>query len=373
MSKNKLNSLNKLKHVVFELSDFFKEREELAELLVLALLSRQHVCILGPPGTGKSAMARALASHFNAKYFEYLITRFTTPEELLGPIDLKKLEEGLFVRVTTSMLPEAEIAFLDEIFKGNSAILNTLLTMINERKYHEAGRVIDVPLNTLIAASNELPEDEKELAALYDRLLIRYAVHYIRDDANFRDMLLSGEVYEPKTRISMDELRMLQEQVAKVDITPILDTVIELRRDLTREGIVASDRRFKQAMAVVRAHALLHGRTVATAEDLKVLQHIMWDDPEQIGNVRKVVMDVVDPFARKIIEYREIIADYERMLDGKIDQADAQEIMSKLKDIENELKQLEKMALSAGKDTTELEEISDKIRELKLTILNKLF
>ena len=174
-------------------------------------------------------------------------------------------------------------------------------------------------------------------------------VDYIRDDANFRDMLLGGEVYEPKTKISMDELKTLQERAAKVDIRPILDTVVELRRDLRQEGIVASDRRSKQAMAVVRAHALFKGRTAAAMEDLKVLQHVMWDAPDQIRSVRKVIMDVVDPFARKVMEYRDIIADYEEKLQGKIDQMEVQEVMSKLKIVENEVKQLVKMALSAGR------------------------
>ena len=368
-----VGSAEKLQNVVLELSDFFKEREELAELLALALLSRQHVYILGPPGTAKSAVARALAAHLDAKYFEYLVGRYTTPEELFGPIDLSKLEEGLFVRVTTAKLPEAEIAFLDEIFKANSAILNSLLAIINERKYHEGGRVVDVPLNTLITASNELPEDEEELAALYDRLLIRYVVEYIKDDRNFKEMLIGNEEYVPKTKITMDELRAMQKQVSEVDIAPIMDTVIELRKNLKQAGIVASDRRFKQAMSVVRAHAFFHSRTAATTDDLRVLQHIMWDSPEQMRTVRKAIMDIIDPFARKVMEYRDIINDYKDKLQGKIDPAEVQEIMAKLKVIENEIKELSKMAMSSGKDTAELDEILDEIQELKVSMLDKVF
>jgi len=368
-----VGSVEKLQNVVLELSDFFKEREELAELLALALLSRQHVYILGPPGTAKSAVARALAAHLDAKYFEYLVGRYTTPEELFGPIDLSKLEEGLFVRVTTAKLPEAEIAFLDEIFKANSAILNSLLAIINERKYHEGGRVVDVPLNTLITASNELPEDEEELAALYDRLLIRYVVEYIKDDRNFKEMLIGNEEYVPKTKITMDELRAMQKQVSEVDIAPIMDTVIELRKNLKQAGIVASDRRFKQAMSVVRAHAFFHSRTAATTDDLRVLQHIMWDSPEQMRTVRKAIMDIIDPFARKVMEYRDIINDYKDKLQGKIDPAEVQEIMAKLKVIENEIKELSKMAMSSGKDTAELDEILDEIQELKVSMLDKVF
>ena len=368
-----VGGVEKLRNIILELGDFFKEREELAKLLALALLSKQHVYILGPPGTAKSAMARAVAAHLDAKYFEYLLGRYTTPEELFGPLDLSKLEEGLFVRVTTAKLPEAEIAFLDEVFKANSAILNTLLEVINNRVYHEGERVVDVPLNTLITASNELPEDDEELAAFYDRLLIRYVVDYIKDDRNFKGMLLTDEEYVPKTKISIGELRAMQKQASKVDITPILDTVVELRKNLKRAGIVASDRRFKQAMSVVRAHAFLQGRAVATTDDLRVLLHIMWDTPEQVSAVRKVVMDVVDPFARRIMEYREIVDDYKERMQGKLNAAEVQEIMSKLKLVENEINELSKMALGSGRDASELEEILDEVQSLKVSMLDKMF
>ncbi|RLI79133.1 hypothetical protein DRP05_04870 [Archaeoglobales archaeon] len=362
----------KLQNVVLEMCEYFKEREELVKLLILAVLSKQHVYILGPPGTAKSAIARAIASHFDAKYFEWLVTRFTAPEELFGPIDLTALEKGEYKRITANKLPEAEIAFVDEIFKANSAILNSLLSVINERIYHDGG-IVKVPLNTLIAASNELPEDEKELAALYDRLLIRYVVEYIKNDGNFEEMLKKNDEYTPKTRITKDELKIMQEHVAKVDISPILPIIVELRRNFRENGIIVSDRRFKQAIAVVKAHAFFHVRSVATTDDLRVLQYIMWDSPEQVRIVRSVIMDVVDPFARKVMEYRDIINDYTSKLQSKIDPAEVQEIMAKLKVIENEIKELSKMALSSGKDTAELDEILDEIQSLKVSMLDKMF
>ncbi len=363
----------KLQNVVLEMCEYFKEREELVKLLILAVLSKQHVYILGPPGTAKSAIARAIASHFDAKYFEWLVTRFTTPEELFGPIDLTALEKGEYKRITANKLPEAEIAFVDEIFKANSAILNSLLSIINERIYHDGGMTVKVPLNTLIAASNELPEDEKELAALYDRLLIRYVVEYIKNDGNFEEMLKKNGKYTPKTKIAKDELKVMQEHVAKVDISPILPTIVELRRNFRENGIIVSDRRFKQAIAVIKAHAFFHGRNAAATDDLRVLQHIMWDSPEQMRTVRSVIMDVVDPFARKVIEYKDIINDYKNKLQGKIDPTEVQEIMAKLKVIESEIKELSKMALSSGRDTAELDEILDEIQSLKVSMLDKMF
>ncbi|ADC64687.1 ATPase associated with various cellular activities AAA_5 [Ferroglobus placidus DSM 10642] len=363
----------KLHSIALELSNFFKEREELIKLTILALLSRQHIYILGPPGTAKSAVARAIASHFNARYFEWLVTRFTTPEELFGPIDLAALEKGEYRRITANKLPEAEIAFVDEIFKANSAILNSLLAIINERIYHDNGMVIRVPLNTLIAASNELPEDERELAALYDRLLIRYTVGYIKDDASFEEMLKGGEEYTPKTRITMDELKVMQGQVAGIDISRVIPSIVQLRKSLRESGIVVSDRRFKQSISVIKAHAFFSGRSAATIDDLRVLQHIMWDTPEQIRAVRAVIMDAVDPFARKVMEYRDIISDYSSRLQGRIDAAEIQEIMAKLKVVENEIKELSRMAVSSGRDTAELDEILDEIQSLKMSMLDKMF
>jgi len=168
-------------------------------------------------------------------------------------------------------------------------------------------------------------------------------------------------------------LKFLQKMVANVDVTPVMDSIVELRRNLRNEGIIASDRRFKQAISVIKAHALFNSRTVASTDDLRVLQHIMWDEPDQIRTVRKVIMDAVDPFARKVMEYRDILNDYKNQLQGKIDPVDSQEIMTKLKTIENEIKDLIKMSLSSGKDTAELDEILSEIQELKVSMLDKMF
>src|ERR1043166_4602481 len=182
---------DKLRKIREELQQMFLERAELIDGALAALLSAQHVLIVGPPGTAKSMLADELCRRISgATYFQWLLTKLTTPEELFGAVSLRALEADDYRRVTTHKLPEAHIAFLDEVFKANSSILNAILTLINERRFHNGRDVLDVPLITLFGASNELPEED-ELQALYDRFLLRFVVDYIADDFRFLRMLQS--------------------------------------------------------------------------------------------------------------------------------------------------------------------------------------
>src|SRR5215813_2221246 len=181
----------KLKKIREELRQTFLERADLIDGALAALLSSHHVLIVGPPGTAKSMLADELCRRIEgANYFQWLLTRFTTPEEIFGAVSLKALEQDDYRRVTNHKLPDAHIAFLDEIFKANSSILNAILTLINERLFHNGKDIARVPLLTLFGASNELPEEE-ELTALYDRFLVRFVVNYISEDFRFLRMLES--------------------------------------------------------------------------------------------------------------------------------------------------------------------------------------
>src|SRR5215813_3838823 len=206
---------DKLRKIREELQQMFLERAELIDGALAALLSAQHVLVIGPPGTAKSMLADEFCRRISgASYFQWLLTKFTTPEELFGAVSLKALEADDYRRVTSNKLPEAHIAFLDEVFKASSSILNAILTIINERLFHNGRQVSTVPLLTLFGASNELPEDD-ELLALYDRFLVRFVVSYINEDFRFLRMLESQRAPE-RTTLSLMELTNIQRQVHDV-------------------------------------------------------------------------------------------------------------------------------------------------------------
>jgi MoxR-like ATPase len=272
-----------------ELGQQFLERADVIDGALVALLSGHHVLIIGPPGTAKSMLADELCRRLEgASYFQWLLTKFSTPEELFGAVSLAALERDEYRRVTTQKLPEAHIAFLDEVFKANSSILNAILTLINERRFHNGRDVVDVPLITLFGASNELPEDD-ELQALYDRFLLRFVVRYIDEDFRFLKML---QARPPATRttLPLDALRTAQAETAAVAIPDtVYRALAELRRELARAQLVSSDRRYRQALDVLRARAYLDGRDAVSDDDLFVLEHVLWRDPSEHAAVRDTI------------------------------------------------------------------------------------
>jgi MoxR-like ATPase len=175
-----------LSALMAELREQFVEREEEIAGAILAMLSGEHVLFIGPPGTAKSQMAKAMCERLRGgSFYYYLLTRFTSPEEVFGPLSLSSLQRDEFRRRTEGYLPQANIAFLDEIFKANSSILNSLLTILNERRFHNGNEVADVPILSVYGASNELPSEEEGLAALYDRFLYRFFITNVQDEGNF--------------------------------------------------------------------------------------------------------------------------------------------------------------------------------------------
>ncbi|TVQ94493.1 MAG: ATPase [Deltaproteobacteria bacterium] len=265
------------------------EREEAVRLGLLATVAGEHLLLIGPPGTAKSLLSRRLHGALaGATYFERLLTRFSVPEELFGPLSIRGLEEDRYVRQTRGYLPEATVAFLDEIFKANSAILNALLTLLNERAFDDDGERRDVPLVSVVGASNELPEGE-ELDALYDRFLLRLYVGPVSEEGV--DALLdlpagaTGEVPDA-LQLQPQHLEALRQQARQVELSSDLrDLLKDLRRFLAEQGIGFSDRRMRKVVELLRVAAFTDGRDQAGVWDAWLLQHCAWEEPAQRATV----------------------------------------------------------------------------------------
>ena len=310
----------KLQHIEQALNDKFYDRGQEIEALLIAILSKQHILFIGPAGTGKSALSSMLGEIVaDSRYFQHLLTPFSTPEELFGVLSIKDLEQGIYKRNISGMLPEANFAFIDEIFKANSAILNSLLTLINERIYYNNGIPIASPLMTLVGSSNEYIEEGEGLEALFDRFLLRYEVTYIKNDEQFISMLKDHrDVKVPN--LTLQELVQHQTRVKNVAIPDeIYTTIAKIRMNLKDEGITPSDRRFKQALSIIRAKAYLCGRFEVQRSDLAILSHSLWEKVEQrpitLEIINKTVFDTVEEFINRISpEFQHILLNIQNVM-----------------------------------------------------------
>lgn len=245
------------------------ERRPLVELVALAAVAREHLLVVGPPGTAKSAAVRRMAQALGGRYFEYLLSRFTEPSEIFGPIDLRKLRDGVVETQTAGMLPEAEVAFLDEVFLGSTAILNTLLSLLNERVFRRGNSELQAPLRLCVGASNALPT-EPALAAFADRFLLRAFVEPIAD-GQLELLLESGWNLQSEAaqRLgSLAEIDALAAAARAVDLSTVRPLIATAVRQLREAGIALSDRRIVKLQLLTAGAAVLDGRSQASAADL---------------------------------------------------------------------------------------------------------
>lgn len=306
---------NGLSKFLMELHSPFVGREEEARVITLSLLAREHTVFIGEPGVAKSALVRRAAELLSAKFFKYLLTRFTEPAELFGPLDIKALEEGRYIRITAGKLPEAEIAFLDELFKANSAILNALNSLLQERIIYDGYSEMKVPIWSLFGASNEVPDDP-EVEALYDRFVIRHFISPLSENY-WRDLLLKSWEIEKSLyfegglpgvkALDIQDLRKYHERVLAVDIEPALNKMIKLFGIFESRGIHVTDRRKGKAVKLVAANAVLEGRDTASENDLTVLKYVIprdWDELDKVNTILSDELKTPYKYHRELIEIR---------------------------------------------------------------------
>ena len=275
----------------------FVGKGEAVDLMGVSLVAGENLFLHGPPGTAKSALVQELARAIDGRAFDYLLTRFTEPNELFGPFDIRKLREGELISNTEGMLPEADLAFLDELFNANSAILNGLLTVLNERVFRRGRETRRLPTLMVVGASNRLPEDET-LGALFDRFLLRVRCDNVPPEL-LADVLDAGWQLDmrgaerPAPSLHADDVRRLTRRLVQVDLSQVRPAYLALIERIRQAGHPVSDRRAVKLQRPVAASALMCGRSVADATDLWVLRYI-WDAEEQQEVLATLVTEAID-------------------------------------------------------------------------------
>ncbi|MBA4064852.1 MAG: ATPase [Isosphaera sp.] len=350
-----------------ELSSALIERDEEVDLALTALVAHEHVLLVGPPGCGKSLLLDSLLAWTGGTKFSILLTKFTTPEEVCGPVSLAALKEDRYVRVTAGKLPEADFAFVDECFKASSAILNTLLKILNERVYDAGDGVVrKVPLKLCVGASNEWPSPDtgKELSALFDRFTLRRAVAPIRSQAG-RQKLLWTRDHTPRlaTTITPAEVEAARRTALALPWSAGAKEALEtILRELAKEGIQPGDRRQFKTVGVVQAFAYLCGADEVLPEHLEVAQHCLWEDPaEQPQKAAQVIAKVANPVGMRVTQ---LLLETEQVIAGcdVRNLADAAKAAAKLAEIDRQLAGLR----GNGRLEKARAYLKDQLRKLKL-------
>ena len=344
--------LERFKQLLGEMNRGIYEKETEISLSLLAALAGESIILLGPPGVAKSMVARQLKTAFrDAQSFEYLMSRFSTPDEIFGPVSIQKLKTSdTYERAMEGYLPTADVVFLDEIWKAGPAIQNTLLTVINEKIFRNGNREMHLPLKLLVAASNELPAKGEGLEALWDRFVIRIESRPIKLEKNFRAMLLDSHAdflgptdFTDSTdfsgftgglghadfadnadfsdlKITSEEYAEWTEQICKIGVKEeVLDAISAIRKSLRavnvdeaaeRRNIYVSDRRWKNIVRLLRTSAFMQDREEVDICDLLPIYHCLWQEPEERDAIRNIVIRALfSPFADKLVEMKNALAE----------------------------------------------------------------
>jgi len=305
---------DKFAEVIAELKSELPEREVEIDLLTRSIIARSHPLFIGEPGVAKSLLVRQFMSHISdAKLYECLLAKDTPSDQVLGPVSLAALEQDEFRRITRDKLPEAEVAFLDEIFKANSTVLNAMLSIINERIFHNNGHSLEVPLWTVVGASNELPgSDRDDLRAFRDRFGITKMVEHVRTSDGLKQVI-NGQIERARgtagssepTLIDKAEIAQIQTDATNVDVPAnVMKALTDLRSRAESENLTISVRRLFEGVKLMQAAAALTGRTEVTTEDMKVFEHVLWSEPEDHGTAYELTLDYAGAVAKKAAKLR---------------------------------------------------------------------
>lgn len=357
-----------------EMKANFIERDTAVDVTILTLIAGVNCFNLGKPGTSKSLMARNLCERITgAKYFEWLLSKQTKPEEIFGPTSFESLKNGKFERVTTAKLPEADIAFLDEVFKANSAINNMLLPAMNERIFHNNGGAKQIPLQSMFAASNEIPDDEDNLGANYDRYMLKLEVNYIEDDGNFASLLRLGKPSQ-QTTITKKQIEAARQESLKVTVPDgIIHKIIELRNELKANGIIVSDRKWRESIPVVQAWAWMNGHAEVQEDDLAIYQHIVWDKPDQIRQVERIVNKLANPIFEMLQGYLDRAKEFKAQVvnANEADRAQvAPEMNTKFRQLQREIEAEVNAAPAGSVKREKLAETLKKVQDMNGEVVN---
>lgn len=363
------------------------ERWEEIEIFKLALVSGHHAFLLGEPGIAKSMLFDVGIAGIDGlqpdDYFHTLFMKSSTPESVFGPLDILALKEGRYRFIPEGFLPLAKIAFVDEIWKANGAILNALLWAVNERLYRNDGKVETIPLHSMFCASNEMPESD-ELLAIYDRFTLRRVVKRISEPGNFVTMLkgvVGGRPAVEKS-ITWDEIMQAHVESKQVRVpADVLDALSDVKEKLRNENIFPSDRRFANCIPIVQAAAWLDGETEVDVNHLHTLRHVLWGDPNDIATVESIVLALSNPVDIKIGGIQEGLSSLSTEIDrvindgGDEDQRErsAGEIFTKIDETKDELRSIRDQLSDSNKRSVRLEAATDQLVGLAARVLTKIF
>lgn len=372
----------KMQQIFVEMNNLFVERDELIRIMLLAVTTGTNLLMLGPPGTAKSAITYELCGRVeNANYFQWMLNKTSDPSEVFGPFSVKAMENDKFLRITTGKLPEAHIAFMDEVFKSNAPTLNALLTIMNEHIFYNDGKPQPVPLISMFGASNEPPEDET-LDAMYDRFIFRMNVQYVHDAANKKRMHsnyvdnragLLGLVN--KTTITLEELQVLQQAALTVKVPKdIVNKFIRLINDLERQAIHISDRRQNECFKIMQGSAVLAGRNAVGLDDFKSLVYVLWEKEEHIPIIESAILKMVNPYDDRFKELKDNFNQVKTDIDGITDSAQkskkAIESKGVIEKIVGKTNKLINEASKNGKDTTDFTEFRDMMVQYNQSLIS---